>query len=258
VLVPWSESSTWNSMSNGLQVGSELAPAFAVFPGDNNPNGDGMRRIDVRAVVQSWANGAPNYGFAILPEIISGNDDGIEIFTSESSNPLLRPAIEVVYRAPGAGLAFCAGDGSAGACPCGNLSAPGSGAGCANSLGVGGLLAASGIASLAGDTLVLAGEGMPNATVLYFQGTTRQNGGTGSPFGDGLRCAGGTVVRLAATTNVAGASRYPFGPNAPVSVRGSVGTPGVRTYQAWYRNAASFCTGDTFNLTNGVEIAWGL
>jgi hypothetical protein len=97
VLVPWSESSTWNSLGGGLS-GGELSPVLAVFTGDNSPDGDGYRRLDVTSAVQAWANGEPNHGFAILPEIISGNDDGIEIYTSESSNPLLRPRLEVVYQ----------------------------------------------------------------------------------------------------------------------------------------------------------------
>lgn len=96
VLVPWDESSTWNSMAGGLG-GSDLSPVVAVFDGDNSPDGDGLRRIDVTAAVQAWSNGAPNHGFAILPEIIGGNDDGIEILTSESGNPLLRPRLEVTY-----------------------------------------------------------------------------------------------------------------------------------------------------------------
>ncbi|MEY2806172.1 MAG: hypothetical protein RIR65_589, partial [Planctomycetota bacterium] len=32
--------------------------------------------------------------------------------------------------------------------------------------------------------------------------------------------------------------------------------PGTRTYQAWYRNAAAFCTPSGFNLGNGLEIVW--
>jgi hypothetical protein len=96
VLVPWSETSTWNSLGGGLS-GGELSSVVAVFSGDNSPDGDGYRRLDVTSAVQAWANGEPNHGFAILPEIISGNDDGIEILTSESGNPLLRPRLEVVY-----------------------------------------------------------------------------------------------------------------------------------------------------------------
>jgi hypothetical protein len=41
-----------------------------------------------------------------------------------------------------------------------------------------------------------------------------------------------------------------------ISVRGSNVGGNVRTYQAWYRNIAAFCTTDTFNLTNGVETTW--
>jgi len=96
-------------------------------------------------------------------------------------------------------------------------------------------LAASGVASLANDTLALAASGMPNSSALYFQGTTR----TAAAFGDGVRCAAGTIVRIAARTNVAGASSYPAPGQQPVSVRGAVATSGVRHYQVWYRNAPS-------------------
>jgi hypothetical protein len=30
----------------------------------------------------------------------------------------------------------------------------------------------------------------------------------------------------------------------------------VRNYQAWYRNAAVFCSPSTFNLTNGYQVTW--
>ncbi|MBL8862324.1 MAG: PQQ-binding-like beta-propeller repeat protein [Planctomycetes bacterium] len=148
--------------------------------------------------------------------------------------------------------AFCFGDGSGTACPCGNSGA--SGRGCANSVSASGaLLAASGGASLSNDTLILAGAGMPNSSALYFQGTTQ----VAAPFGDGLRCAGGTVIRLGTRSNAGGASSYPLAGEAPVSVRGFVPSAGSqRTYQVWYRNAADFCTPSTFNLSNGLAIAW--
>ena len=85
------------------------------------------------------------------------------------------------------GSPYCAGDGSATACPCGNASPVGADAGCLHSLGSGGTLRAHGYARLSADTLVLVGEGMPNASALYFQGTTQVNGGAGAVFGDGLR-----------------------------------------------------------------------
>jgi len=152
---------------------------------------------------------------------------------------------------------FCTGAAPA-ACPCGNVAPAGSGTGCLSSLGVGGRLRATGNPSLSNDTVSLNGDQMPvNAPTLYFQGTIQQGAGAGAPFGDGLRCAGGTVIRLGVAANSAsGASSYPGAGNPPVSAVGQLTTPATRTYQAWYRNAASFCTSATFNLTNGLELAW--
>lgn len=99
VLVPWEEDSTWNSLDDGLSVGTDLGSAIAEFSGDNADNGDTMRRIDVTGLVQAWSDGQPNYGVAILPEIIDGNDDGIRIWTREFANPLLRPRLEITYEA---------------------------------------------------------------------------------------------------------------------------------------------------------------
>jgi hypothetical protein len=97
---------------------------------------------------------------------------------------------------------------------------------------------------------------MPNATCLYFQGTIQTNGGLGAVFGDGLRCASGTIIRLGTKLNASGASHYPEPGDQSVSARGLVTTPGARTYQVWYRNSADFCTPSTFNLSNGVQIDW--
>jgi hypothetical protein len=160
-------------------------------------------------------------------------------------------------RFPGAsGFAYCFGDGTGTTCPCGNASPVGDASGCLNSLGQGGKLVGSGTASLGNDTLVLSGTQMPSSSVLYFQGTTQPAGGFGVAFGDGLRCAGGSVVRLATRTNVAGASQYPAAGDPPLSIQGQVVVPGSRTYQVWYRNAAVFCTISTFNLTNGWKTVW--
>ncbi len=151
---------------------------------------------------------------------------------------------------------YCFGDGTGTACPCGNSSPAGAEAGCANSLGQGGALRATGMPSIANDTLVLQGTQMTNGSALYFQGTQQVNGGNGAVFGDGKRCASGAIARLGTKTNAAGASQYPDGADQSVSLRGAVGAPGTRTYQVWYRNVASFCTADGFNLTNGLAVEW--
>ena len=152
---------------------------------------------------------------------------------------------------------FCAGDGTGMGCPCGNNSPVGANAGCLNTSNVGGTLRAFGTPSVANDSFVLLGSDMTNGTCLYFQGTARDNGGAGTMFGDGLSCAGGTLTRLGTKHNGVGASHYPSVGDTAISVTGAVTSPGTRTYQAWYRNTAPFCSPSGFNLTNGVEVAWG-
>jgi hypothetical protein len=151
------------------------------------------------------------------------------------------------------GEVFCLGDGTSGACPCGNESAASDRAGCRNSFGIGGVLRAHGRMSLSGDTASLDGSAMTNSTVLYVQGA---QAAPGSPFGDGIKCTNGPFVRLGTRTNVAGASSFPGGSGPSLSVKGHVVSPGTRYYQARYRNPAAFCTPDTFNYTNGVVGVW--
>jgi hypothetical protein len=197
---------------------------------------------------------------------LAGNTGPVDFtLTANSVAPFVVSAVDSIAwlmeadTMPGSfGTVFCAGDGVAPhtACPCANNSLPADGVGCLSSLGLGGKLRSTGIPSLSSDLLVLQGSQMPNSTCLYFQGTIQQNSGAGSAFGDGLRCAGGSIIRLGQVTNVAGVSAYPSGAAQPISVKGAVTTPGTRTYQGWYRNAAPFCTSSTFNLTNGLEIQW--
>jgi hypothetical protein len=155
---------------------------------------------------------------------------------------------------PPAFTIYCFGDGTGTACPCGNAGAAGNG--CASSVNAaGGHLAGTGVASIANDTLSLNGTGMPNSSALYFQGTTQNAGGAGVAFGDGLRCAAGSVIRLGTKINANGASSYPSG-SQPISVKGANAAGNTRTYQCWYRNAAAFCNPETFNLTNGGQTTW--
>jgi len=151
---------------------------------------------------------------------------------------------------------YCFGDGTGTACPCANNGTAGNG--CASSVNANGAnLSASGTASISNDSLLLVGDGMPNSSALYFQGTTQTNGGAGSVFGDGKRCAAGSIIRLGTKLNSAGQSTYPEILDPVISIRGAItGGPQTRTYQVWYRNAAAFCTADTFNLTNALSVVW--
>ncbi|MBK7875333.1 MAG: hypothetical protein IPJ77_06225 [Planctomycetes bacterium] len=154
--------------------------------------------------------------------------------------------------------AFCAGDGLLAdhttPCPCANDGAAGNG--CANSVNANGAsLAATGAA--AADDVVLHGAGMPAVvSCIYLQGDALAD----VVFGDGVRCAGGTLLRLRTRANVAGASAFPDSTDTvTLSARGgvTVGSGARRYYQTYYRNAAAaFCPPETFNATNGWTIDW--
>lgn len=157
-------------------------------------------------------------------------------------------------RPPQTGLPYCFGSPPA-ACPCGNAGAPGNG--CAHSGNPAGAnIAAAGIASVAGDSVVLTGTGMPpGGPCLYFQGTAQAS----LPFGDGILCIGGVITRLGVKfNNLLGASSIPSGIDPPLSVMGMVPAGGgFRYYSCWYRDAVlTYCTPAAFNVTNGVAVIW--
>jgi hypothetical protein len=153
----------------------------------------------------------------------------------------------------GAGLAYCFGDGLTGVlCPCANSSTGGEG--CGNSQGRGALLTASGAASIGSDSLVLHASGLvPMQPGLYFQGNNAVGAGAGAVFGDGLRCAGGTVIRL--QVSVADTAGESMTTNAISTTAGLVAGD-LKRYQIWYRDPAASPCGSGFNLSNGIEVNW--
>lgn len=141
-------------------------------------------------------------------------------------------------------------------CPCGGAVW---GRGCASSFqSSGAALVGSGLPSVATDGLVLAADGVSDSVVTFFQGTTLLGGGSGIVFGDGQRCAGGSLVRIASKLASGGQATYPVGGEPPVSVRGFVpGAGGPRYYQVRYRDSfPGYCSPDTFNATNAVAVTW--
>ena len=72
-------------------------------------------------------------------------------------------------------------------------------------------------------------------------------------FGDGFRCAGGSIRRLGVTTSsVAGDASW--GPG--LRTQGGWGPGDVRRFQAWFRDPVGSPCGTAFNLSNGVEVTF--
>lgn len=151
--------------------------------------------------------------------------------------------------------AFCFGDGSGSACPCGNAGAIH--AGCDNSFGTGGArLRATGPALVAQDTLSLVvTDAPPTTTVVLLRAEAGIAGGT--PFADGLLCVQGSVARLGGAISVDGSCAFGALGAHPLWNLGSATPPGsTRWYQGYYRNAAAYCTAAPTNLTNVVRVLW--
>ncbi|MBL8861058.1 MAG: hypothetical protein JNK02_03520 [Planctomycetes bacterium] len=182
----------------------------------------------------------------------SGN--GELLYAAEAPGPELVDVVHVFRR--DFDETICDGSGSGATCPCGNAGLVGRG--CENSFATGGaLLDTTGFPDVSTDTLTLVCSGMPpNTSCLFFQGTTTPES-LPTPFGDGLRCVTGIVTRLGTKSTTAGAASYPAAGDVSVSVRGGIPAVGAtRFYQAWYRNAAPFCTPSGFNLSNGLRVRW--
>lgn len=153
---------------------------------------------------------------------------------------------------------LCSADPTTATCPCGN--AGDFGHGCSNSLdGSNGALLVAGGATPT--QMALQASGLPaNVSCIFLQGDLAA---PPIPWGDGVRCVNGALVRLAAKPAISGFALFPDPAqgNPPIPARSAAaGAPippgGARFYQVYYRNAAAFCTPGTFNATNGVRITW--
>lgn len=149
------------------------------------------------------------------------------------------------------GSAYCFGDGSGTACPCFN--GGGAGEGCANSTGAGALLWAAGSPSASADELVAyANQLPPLQPALLFAGRNAVNQGSGVLFSDGLRCAGGGVVRLGVAWSAPDGTTI-WGPG--FAGRSGAVAGDLLRFQAWYRDGLGPC-GSGSNLSNGLEIGF--
>jgi hypothetical protein len=201
------------------------------------------------------------YGFATYDD---GTGNGSDLYPvgwfSVAGGSIPSAYIARWHGCHGPGILYCGGDGEIAPCPCTNTGA--SSHGCDNSAATGGaLLSSSGATNP--DTLVLNTSGeLPNALSIFLQGSQSI---APTPFGDGLRCAGGQLLRLYVVHATAGAGSAP-GPGDPsVSAQSAnLGDPiasgSQRYYQVYYRDpSATFCAaplGNTWNVTNGLAVHW--
>jgi hypothetical protein len=126
---------------------------------------------------------------------------------SDESAPNNRDVQGGVY-CSGLATSYCfPGTGAVIGCPCANMGSPGRG--CDNSASTGGaLLTASGASSITSDTLQFVQSGELNASLsIVLQGS--QSLPNGTPFGDGVRCAGGALLRLYSHNASAGTVQAP-------------------------------------------------
>ncbi len=177
-------------------------------------------------------------------------------YESSSSQGLSGAQLVRVGDVPWTGSMYCFGDGSTQVeCPCNNQGI--SGQGCANLIYPrGAQLSATGTSSVSADTVVLQASGMSGAQSWFFQSTEQ----TAQPWGYGLLCMSGSLLRVGQKALVNGSSTNPSATDLPLSVKGAIPpSGGTRHYQVSYRQANPPCTPpptSNTNRTNGLTIVW--
>jgi hypothetical protein len=112
----------------------------------------------------------------------------------------------------------------------------------------GAVLSVQGSTSVAANDLVLTASRVPdNIGLLYFG-----SGQTQVPFGNGLRCVSGKIVRLPASQAQQQLLTYVVDHNQPAV---ALLVPGsIWNFQAWYRDPQA--SGAGYNLSDAVELSF--
>lgn len=152
-----------------------------------------------------------------------------------------------------AGISYCENLG----CPCGDAPINSLLGGCRHSSSglTGAELRGSGTPSVSADDVVLTVDAMPASSfVTFIQGDVAP----AVPFGDGLLCLGGSLVRIAVRPSVGGVASYPAPGEEALSLRGAIPAAGATVaYQGRYRDSATtWCTSATFNTSNAYRVVW--
>jgi len=178
--------------------------------------------------------------------------------------PVLALALPLLVEGHGHGANFCLSNGAGPLpvrCPCQGVGAVDHG--CPNSEHPGGAGLAI-VGALPTNEPVVGVDGLPaGVSCVFVQGSAALLPGV--PFGDGLRCIGGTLLRLAVKPESGGTATYPEGSDLSIYARsaelGDWIPPGAsRHYQAVYGEPSpTFCPGPTGgprNATNGLSLVW--
>jgi hypothetical protein len=88
MLTEWTDSNTWASLDGGVRA--DGTDAVADPDTETGRISTGVTEVDVTASVQAWVDGAPNYGWVLLPL----GDDGWDFSTAESDSP---PRLSATY-----------------------------------------------------------------------------------------------------------------------------------------------------------------
>lgn len=191
-----------------------------------------------------WASG--HYDSKVRGYDAAGNI--LYVYDSQATG---NSTYSVIAEGVGWATGSCYGDGSANTCPCGNMA--GSEGGCMNSTGAGSTLTVNGNNSAAADGLeLLATQLPPGRPAAAFVGDQLVSAGQGAPFGDGLRCAGGSLQFLGVRiSNQQGVALWTSGMRA----QGGWNAADTRYFQIWYRDTNSPCSTGA-NTTNAMEVTF--
>ncbi|MFT4540032.1 MAG: hypothetical protein ACI835_002481 [Planctomycetota bacterium] len=108
-------------------------------------------------------------------------------------------------------------------------------------------ITAVGSTSIAATALELIADNAPSQPAIFYYGPNQLN----LPFGNGVRCVGGSVNRLPVEFGSGGEIRHLVDVPANAANFGSMASV---NFQCWYRDPAG--GGASFNLSDGVEIAF--
>jgi hypothetical protein len=111
--------------------------------------------------------------------------------------------------------------------------------------------------------VLTASDVLPSVLCIFLQGDAEV--AAGSVFGDGVRCVGGQLKRLATRNASGGVASFPAAGDPSISAQSAfLGDPiapgSTRFYQVYYRDPdLAFCPappGNSWNVTNGMRVNW--